>query len=238
VVLHIREFRLCLPRFPFASLGVVRTSYEGTVIMKKATAIGIVASIALATGILAGCGAPAPEPVLPASTTAAPTEPVPPDETVTPTEPATTTGEIWQWALGRHLWSDPELDRYSRQLGVSWGQSTDAEVQSQGFELTADSSGTVTSVTLYNDEVGLGLPQSSTSYQAYQGDLPSGLTWSDTGSDVGAEYGTQTMGGYGSGLPLAFQYTLDDGHHATITFNAKTAEELSTAPMLSIMVGS
>jgi hypothetical protein len=136
------------------------------------------------------------------------------------------------------LWNDPALEGYARQLGVSWGQSTDAEVQSQGFELTADSAGTVTTVTLYNDEAGLGLPQSSTSYQAYQGDLPAGLTWNDTGSDVGAQYGTQSTGGYGSGLPLAFEYRLDDGHQVTITFNATTEAELSSAPMLSIQVGS
>jgi hypothetical protein len=33
-------------------------------------------------------------------------------------------------------------------------------------------------------------------------------------------------------------YRLDDGHVATITFNAKTTAELSSAPMLSIQVGS
>jgi hypothetical protein len=147
------------------------------------------------------------------------------------------TGEIWQWALGRNLWTDPALEQYSRQLGLYWGQSTDAEAQSQGFELTADSTGTVTSVTLYNDETDLGFPQSSTSYQAYQGRLPGGLTWDDTGSTVGAEYGTQSMGGYGSGLELAFDYKTDDGHPLTITFNASTKAELPDAPMHSIMIG-
>lgn len=151
-----------------------------------------------------------------------------------------TTGEgVDGFTLDRDIgWSDPALAGYARQLGVSWGQSTDAEVQSQGFELTADSTGTVTSVTLYNDEADLGLPQSSTSYSAYQGELPAGLSWSDTGSDVGAVYGAQSMGGYGSGLPLASGYKTADGHHLTITFHAKTAAELPSAPLLSILVRS
>lgn len=211
--------------------------------MKKITAIGAVAATAIATGILPACGtSSSSSSATPAITTAVPEETATPTQTATPTETAapteraTTAGEIWQWALGKNLWTDPSLRAYSRQLGVSWGQSTDAEVQSQGFELTADSAGVVTSVTLYNDEADLGLPVSETSYQAYQGELPEGLTWSSTGSDVGAEYGTQSMGGYGSGLPLAFDYASHDGHHLTITFNAKTAAELPSAPMLSIRV--
>ncbi len=84
-------------------------------------------------------------------------------------------GEIWQWALGRNVWEDRELQRYTHQLGSS--EETDVMVQSQGFSLTPDGSGVVTAVTLFNDETALGLPVSESSFSAYQGRLPMGLTW-------------------------------------------------------------
>jgi hypothetical protein len=85
--------------------------------------------------------------------------------TTTPApEPATPSGEVWQWALGRNVWTDPDLQQYTQSLGDT--HDTDVNVQSEGFQLTADSSGTVVAVTLFNDETALGMPQSETSYSA------------------------------------------------------------------------
>ena len=150
--------------------------------------------------------------------------------TTTPTPVAQ--GEIWQWALGRNVWEDPQLQRYSRQLGSS--EETDVMVQSQGFSLTPDGSGVVTAVTLFNDETALGLPVSESSFSAYKGRLPMGLTWGTTARQMGAVYGASNQSG-GFGTSITFMY-VSDGYSLQVGFAARHERDLPQSPIHSIVV--
>lgn len=150
--------------------------------------------------------------------------------TTTPTPVAQ--GEIWQWALGRNVWEDPQLQRYTRQLGSS--EETDVMVQSQGFSLTPDGSGVVTAVTLFNDETALGLPASESSFSAYQGLLPMGLTWGTTAIQMGAVYGASNQSG-GYGTTITFTY-VSDGYSLQVGFAALHERDLPQSPIHSIVV--
>ncbi|MBN9621321.1 MAG: hypothetical protein J0H43_16590, partial [Actinobacteria bacterium] len=108
--------------------------------------------------------------------------PVPADLEVPTSETPVAAGEIWQWALGRNVWSDPDLQPYTQTLGRTW--DTDVNVQSLGFQLTPDAAGAVVAVTVYNDENALGYPGTETNFAAYRGTLPLGLTWAHTATDV------------------------------------------------------
>jgi hypothetical protein len=142
-------------------------------------------------------------------------------------------GEIWQWAIGRNLWDDPALQQYARDLGTSW-EHTDAHVQSQGFALTADGSGVVTAVTLFNDETALGLPVSETSYRAYQGRLPLGITWRTTADDLISMFGPANQsGGYGTSITFSYRQA---GHVLEVAFAARHERDLPGSRIHSIVV--
>ncbi|HET9170392.1 MAG TPA: hypothetical protein VFN97_13195 [Actinospica sp.] len=157
--------------------------------------------------------------------------------TTAPSAPGSETpksaGEIWQWALGRNVWADSSLRPYSGSLGTT--SDTDLNVQSQGFKLSFDSSGTVTEVTLFNDETAIGLPSSSSSFTAYRGSLPAGLSWQDTASTLGEQYGAQNQtGGYGT--DITFTHVTGDGYEVQIAFAARHASDLPNSPIHYIAV--
>lgn len=191
--------------------------------MKKITAIGTAAAAALAAGMLPGCATSSPQPPTPS----------PSSTPATSSAAPAVSGEIWQWALGRNVWNDAALQPYTHNLGRSW--DTDVNVQSQGFQLTPDSSGTVTSVTVYNDENALGYPGSDTNFSAYQGRLPLGLSWSDTATSVGQRYGTGTQSG-GFGTDITCTYTTRNGYRVEIGFVARHAGDLPNSPIHYIRV--
>lgn len=147
------------------------------------------------------------------------------------TTPATI-GEIWQWAIGRNVWDDDNLYKYTHELGRS---STDVNVQSEGFQLTLDGSGTVTAVTLYNDETALGFPASSSNFYAYKGVLPSGLSWRTTPEDIGAAYGAANQSG-GFGTEITFAFRTSDGYRLEVGFNARHESDLPGSLVHSITV--
>lgn len=195
--------------------------------MKKISAIGAIAAAVLATGMLASCSsASLPQPPVPSGSTA----PAPSQSGDTAQPPA---GEIWQWALGRNVWDDPALQPYTHELGLT--SDTDVNVQSKGFQLTADPSGTVYSVTVYNDETALGLPGVETNFSAYSGALPLGLTWSDTADDVVSRYGTGNQAG-GYGTPITFTYLTQDGYRVEVGLFASHEADLAGAPIHYIRV--
>lgn len=226
--------------------------------MRKLVAISTSAAAVLAVGLLAACdGPPPPPPPTPtfSTHTAEPTHsPIPsPDESTTvppeptpepplptpePTpEPTTETpvaaGEIWQWALGRNVWSDPDLQPYTQTLGRTW--DTDVNVQSQGFQLTPDAAGAVVAVTLFNDENALGYPGSETNFRAYQGTLPLGLTWAHTATDVEQQLGSdQRTGGWGTDITYAYATT--DGFRVEVGFVARHDGDLPGSPIHFVRV--
>ncbi|TCC20573.1 hypothetical protein [Kribbella sindirgiensis] len=193
-----------------------------------AVALAAVALLAVFVGAALTVGGDGPRPG-PTPTTVGPTYSHSPD-------PAVPSGEIWQWALGRNLWTDPGLAAYAEDLGTDWGDpGTDANVHSRGFQLTADSSGTVTAVTLYNDESALGYPAGETSFSAYQGSLPMGLTWNTTATDLGVVYGAANQtGGYGT--EIAFTYVTPGGEQVRLSFAARHERDLPGSPIHSITV--
>lgn len=103
-------------------------------------------------------------------------------------------GEVWEWALGENATTDPDLAPYRNDLSGSGIHEF-----SLGWEATVATDGTVTQVSVYNDETAIGLPPSSTSYQAYKGRLPGGLSWDDTASDVVGKLGAPAATGYAPG---------------------------------------
>ncbi|WP_421735285.1 hypothetical protein [Cellulomonas sp.] len=158
----------------------------------------------------------------------------PPQESTDPVpEPvAEPAGEVWQWALGSNVWDDPRLARYAADLGAP-DTSVDVNANAEGFQLVLDSDGTVVSVVLFNDETALGLPESPTSFRAYPGELPAGLTWSDTADSVVARYGMGTQSG-GWGTEVALTYAWTDGASITLGFAATHEAELPGAPLHTI----
>lgn len=193
------------------------------------SALAVVALIAGITGILLTTGGEHPKPDNPTPAVVGPTY-------VNSTEATVPNGEIWEWALGRNLWTDPGLVAYAKQLGTDWGDpGTDANVHSRGFQLTADSSGTVVAVTLYNDETALGYPGGDTNFSAYQGSLPMGLSWTMTASDLGVGYGAENQtGGYGT--DIAFTYSTPDGDQLKVSFVARHEPDLPGSLIHSITV--
>lgn len=195
--------------------------------MKKVNVIGVIAAAIVGTGVLAACGTSGPlnppQPTSSSSTAPASSSPQPP----------AATGEIWQWALGKNVWSDPALQPYTRDLGRT--SDTDVNVQSQGFQLTPDASGAVYSVTVYNDETALGMPYVETNFNAYRGKLPMGLTWNDTASDVSRMYGTGNQAG-GYGTSITFTYLTKDEYRVEVGFMALHDQDLPGSPIHFIRV--
>lgn len=145
---------------------------------------------------------------------------------------STPEGEIWQWALGRNIWTDDALRPYSANVGREW--STDIDRLEDGFKLSFDSAGVVTMVTLFNDETALGVPGTG-NYSAYRGELPEGLTWAATSTELGAEYGAANQrGGYGS--DIVFTYQSEGGYLFDVGFAARHASDLPGSPIHFIQV--
>lgn len=188
----------------------------------------IMATLLLA-GLIGGCDGESgrwSDPPTPAPSTPR-TRPAP-TRTVNPTPRA----EIWQWALGRNVWTDPGLRGYTADLGRS---DTDVNVLSQGFQLTLDASGVVVAVTLYNDETMLGLPASQTAFRAYRGTLPAGLSWAATAASVQARYGAANQSG-GFGTDITFSYRTTDGYLLELAFAARHESDLPSSPIHCITV--
>ena len=172
--------------------------------------------------LVAGCSsAPGPAPPPTTTITSEVTEPLP-------------QGEIWQWALGRNAWSDPALTRLASSLGRS--SKTNILAHAYGFELNLDDAGTVVAVVLYNDEDSLGLSSSETSFRAYAGTLPAGLTWRDTYGSVVTQYGPgdQQTGGWGTEHTVS--YVTTDGRRLEVTYAATHSAELPTSAIHTITV--
>lgn len=219
--------------------------------MRKLVLVGTPVAAVLAIGLLGACdpspGPPRPSPTVstdtasptPDPTTTAPEPtPEPPSPTPEPTPEPTTdepvaTGEIWQWALGRNVWSDPDLQPYTQTLGRTW--DTDVDVQSLGFQLTPDASGAVVAVTVYNDENALGYPGSETSFAAYRGTLPLGLTWAHTATDVEQLLGSDNRTG-GWGTDITYAYTTTDGLRVEVGFVARHDGDLPGSPIHFVRV--
>lgn len=158
--------------------------------------------MAVALALLAGCGGSSPTADVTTSTPEVTTST--PKVTTTAPSPATA-GEVWQWAHGRNVWTDPSLKPYATGLGKSG--DTDVNVRSKGFQLTTDSSGVVVAVTLFNDESALGYPGSSSNFSAYRGALPLGLSWTSTAAHEGWVYGAPNQGGgYGTDITFRFRW--------------------------------
>ncbi|MEU8517659.1 hypothetical protein AB0C76_39700 [Kitasatospora sp. NPDC048722] len=107
---------------------------------------------------------------------------------------ASPAGEVWEWALGRNVFTDPLFRPYLDDLTGSGIHEF-----SRGWEATVHSDGTVVAVNIYNDEASIGLGQSSTSYSAYTGRLPGGLLWSDTAAEAGQKLGAPAATGLAPG---------------------------------------
>jgi hypothetical protein len=175
-----------------------------------------------------------PEPE-PSTTTPAPPEPSPPPVPTTPAEPSPRTQEIWEWAIGRNVATDPYLRQLSQQLGQD-PDNLEISVQSEGFQLAVDNSWNVISVTVFNDENALGYPGAESNFSAYQGTLPLGLTWDDNATTVHQQFPEhQTWGGYG--VEIIYQY-LQDGRRVDVTFAAAHERDLDGAPIHSITVAA
>jgi hypothetical protein len=165
---------------------------------------------------------------------------------VTPATVATAAppGDIWEWALGRNIWTDPDLNQYFHptvQCGSEgqcpgWAQSLD-----DGWKANPGGDNNVVSVELFNDETALGTPNNpniaNTSSgglkHAYKGRLPLGKTWSTTAKDMDAVYGARNMI-FGRNayleIPMTFEYFTDDGRYKFwFEFYAMTAQDLPNA---------
>ena len=171
--------------------------------------------------------------------------------TVVAAEPV---GEIWEWALGKDMLTDPTLRDYvnSTPLGagrVCYGDPklcqesppspqdalalTDVvRVPSEGFGLVPDEHGKVVSVVLYND-----LREQK---YLYQGRLPEGWTWASTAADLGDVFGAPNMvAGFEQQpyIPIAFKsQTADHLYDLRVEFAATNAAELPGAHMRTITV--
>ncbi|HET9649319.1 MAG TPA: hypothetical protein VFP34_13975 [Microlunatus sp.] len=170
---------------------------------------------------------PAPEP--PSTTTPPAPQPEPTDSSTS----SDATAEIWFWALGRNVWTDPALIPYTGGLGYG---DTDVNLHAAGVQLALDPQGTVTSVTVYNDENALGYPGSETNFSAYAGMLPLGLTWSDDVSSVDASHAlVSESGGFGTEIVHTF---VDNGLRIDVTFTARHSNELPGASIHGITVAA
>ena len=135
-------------------------------------------------------------------------------------------GEIWQWALGRDLFTDPALQPYTSQLGTD--AQTEVFVHEEGFELTGDEFGDVTAVTVFNDETMLGFPVSETSMSAYQGQLPAGITWADTAAGLDLATGGPGVVCIG-GIECSWSFVDDEGHDVVVSFAARDPDDFANS---------
>ena len=172
---------------------------------------------------------------------------------MTPTAVATAAppGDIWEWALGKDLWIDPDLEPYLHPIVQctgegqcpGWAQSLD-----DGWKANPGADGMVVSVEMFNDETVLGTPNDpniagSTSggvNHAYEGRLPLEKTWSTTANDMGAAFGARNMI-FGRneylGIPTTFEYLSEDGRYKFwFEFYAMTAQDLPNALIHKIQV--
>lgn len=202
------------------------------------TTSAAVLTVAALLVFLAGCGgnggAAPPTPTVtvtaPPGTSSTPEVPSSPAETSPPSGQPPSAGQsqaIWEQILGRNL-AEPELAPYR---GL--------DIQSQGIKVEADGSDTVTAVTLFNDEAALGYGVSGTTYRAYAGVLPGGLTWSSTDSDVLGTMGPPTEAyTAGWGVRENFTYRNYDnlGYDIYIEFQAGMQREEGTSPIHFIRV--
>jgi hypothetical protein len=168
-----------------------------------------------------------------------------------PVATAAPPGDIWEWALGRDLWTDPDLEQYLHpimQCGSGgecpgWAQSLD-----DGWKANPGVDGNVVSVELFNDETVLGTPDNPNVAVSsggglkhpYNGKLPLEKTWSTTAKDMGVVYGARNMiFGRNAYLeaPVTFQYFTDDGRYKLwFEFYAMTAQDLPNARIHEIEV--
>lgn len=161
---------------------------------------------------------------------------------ITPVEPTVTTrvipptpqGGVWEWALGRNAWEDAALAELAASLGRS--SKTNLIDHENGFELDLDGAGGVIAVVLYNDEAALGYSPSETSFRAYGGNLPGGLSWHDTYDTVVAAYGPGQNQTGGWGAEYTFSYPTSDGRRVDVTYVAKHSSELSASRIHTITV--
>ncbi|MGB7981507.1 MAG: hypothetical protein WCF36_12025 [Candidatus Nanopelagicales bacterium] len=145
-----------------------------------------------------------------------------------PTDEPVPSGEIWQWALGRSIWDDPTL----ADLAATMGPSSDSiSMQPYGFQLDVDVSGAVAAVLLFNDEVALGLPASDSSFSAYPGALPAGLSWDDTYDTIVSRHGRGALITGGWGVAYSFAYRTTDGYEIDVTYLANHEDELPGSPL-------
>lgn len=164
---------------------------------------------------------------------------------------ATPSGEIWEWALGKSPWTDPDLKQYFHPIVPcgstgqcpGWAQSLD-----DGWKANPGADSNVVSVELFNDETTLGTLYNSniagsgngSLKHAYKGTLPLGKTWSTTAQDMGAVYGARNMN-FGLtpylGIPITFEYFSNDGRYKFwFEFYAMTAQDLPNARIHKIEV--
>jgi hypothetical protein len=160
-------------------------------------------------------------------------------------------GDIWKWALGRDLWTDPDLEQYLHPIAqcaageqcAGWAQSLD-----DGWKANPGADGLVVSVELFNDETALGTPNhpniagssSAGLKQAYKGRLPLEKTWRTTANDMAAAYGAGNMV-FGRneymGIPATFEYLSEDARYKFwFEFYAMTAQDLPNALIHKIEV--
>lgn len=158
-----------------------------------------------------------------------------PDTQPTPPPTSVTTGEIWEWAIGRNVWTDPALEPYAREVGTDDG--TDIDVQSEGFKLTLDSTGTVVvSVTVFNDENALGLPGMETNFSPYRGELPLGLTWADTATSLLSAHPAYSAASGGYGTSITFTYVVE-GYRFDVALQARHESDVPGSALHYIVVG-
>ena len=108
-------------------------------------------------------------------------------------------------------------------------------VQSLGFQLAPDAPGTVTAVTVHNDENLLGYPGSETTFRAYRGTLPLGLSWDHTATDVDQLPGSDDRTG-GWGTDITYSYITTDGYRVDVGFVARHDSDLPGSPIHFIRV--
>jgi hypothetical protein len=153
-------------------------------------------------------------------------------------------GEIWEWALGREAFNDPDLAPYTRGLGATIGGPcpydycppaytvTEAVVADKGFKLVPTGAEQVIgTVELYNkDNV----------FQPYPGRLPFGLTWDMTADQIGLVYnGPNMVPGSGNITPITFESLTPDGRYdVQVEFNVFWfhADQLPNSRMHKIAV--
>lgn len=176
---------------------------------------------------------------------------VPVSTTVAAADPV---GEIWEWALGKSMLTDPTLRDYVNSTPggpgkVCYGDPTlcaqsppdpgdvlartdIVKVPNEGFGLVPDAQGTVVSVVLYNDLI--------QHKYLYQGRLPEGWTWGTNATDLGAVFGAPNMvAGFEQQpyTPIAFTYrSADNRYDLRVEFAATKEAELPGAPMRTITV--